>query len=115
MHGGRAAWLHFHGEWPAGDIDHINRNSSDDRIVNLRQATRQQNMANKTIHKNNKSGFKGVHLHKQTGKWRAAIRKDRTTIYLGLHITKEEAHRVYLDAASRLFGNFATAGEPLVK
>src|SRR5262245_33505102 len=57
----RLAWLHVHGSWPAGDIDHVNGNPSDNRIVNLRLATRTQNNAN-SRRRPNTSGFKGVHF-----------------------------------------------------
>lgn len=42
----RLVWLHMTGEMPAQQIDHINRNRSDDRFQNLRQVTHQQNQWN---------------------------------------------------------------------
>jgi hypothetical protein len=39
----RCAWLWFYGEWPEHDIDHINGDRSDNRLINLRKATRSQN------------------------------------------------------------------------
>ena len=107
----RLAWLYVHGKWPVSDVDHINRDPSDDRLANLRAATRGQNMANKTIHKNNKSGLKGVHLHPETGKWRAQIRINRKSRHLGLFSTKGEASAAYLSAALTQFGDFATSGD----
>lgn len=47
------------GEYP-DLVDHINRDPSDNRLVNLRKATHQQNMVNSKLRKDNKSGVKGV-------------------------------------------------------
>jgi hypothetical protein len=41
----RLAWLYVHGEWPGRELDHINCDKSDNRIANLRPATRSQNIA----------------------------------------------------------------------
>jgi hypothetical protein len=92
------------------DGDHKNGNSLDCRLSNLRQATRSQNANNSRRPSNNKSGFKGVSLVKRTRKWRAEIKVSGKTIYLGSYTTPEEAHTVYISAASRLQGEFANAG-----
>ncbi len=55
----RLAWFFVYNELPPV-IDHINGNSFDNRIINLRSATRSQNMMNRKLNKNNKSGVKGV-------------------------------------------------------
>src|SRR5687768_10767115 len=44
--GHRIAWLIVNGEWPRGDIDHINGVRDDNRWTNLREATRSQNASN---------------------------------------------------------------------
>ena len=107
----RIAWLYVYGRSPAGHIDHINGDTADNRLCNLREATRTQNLANSKRYKNNKSGLKGVHWHPQSGKWRVQVRLNRRNNHVGLFADKHEAHRAYLDAASRLFGEFATSGE----
>lgn len=104
----RLAWLITYREWPENDVDHINGDPTDNRLCNLRAATRGQNMANKRMHKNNTSGVKGVHLHRQTGKWRAVVRINGKNRHLGLFEDKHEAGRVYFAAAQKLFGEFAT-------
>src|SRR5687768_770720 len=61
----RLAWLYVYGEWPAGDLDHINCVRDDNRIANLREATDSQNNANRTLAPKNSSGFKGVCWNKR--------------------------------------------------
>ena len=78
----RVAWAVYFGESPELDIDHANRDKTDNSIENLRLATRSQNNINSKIRKDSKSGFKGVHLHKQSNKWRAVIKKDKKNIHL---------------------------------
>lgn len=103
------AWLYTYGEWPKY-IDHINGIPSDNRISNLRKASHGQNMQNRKIHKNNKSGYKGVYWHKQCQKWCANIRLNGKHIHLGLYESAEEAHQVYLNKAEELFGEFSSSG-----
>lgn len=103
----RLAWLYMTGEWPDGDVDHINRDKLDDRWSNLRLATRSQNMANVALRSNSTSGFIGVTFDKARGKWRAQIRIDGRKVNLGRYATAEEAARVYDAAAVDSFGGFA--------
>lgn len=103
----RFAWLYVHGEWPDRFVDHINGVTSDDRIANLRLATHQENLCNRGKQKNNKSGFKGVCLHKPSQKWHARINHKGRQHYLGLFATPEEAHQAYSLAAQNLHGQFA--------
>ena len=56
----RLAWWFMHGEMPVDMIDHVNGDWRDNRIANLRIATRSQNAANSGPLRTNTSGFKGV-------------------------------------------------------
>lgn len=105
----RLAWLYIHGETPE-EIDHINGNPSDNRLSNLRVATRSQNLRNTRLRRDNKAGFKGVSFHRGAGRWTAQIGAGRTGRYLGLFDTPEEAHAAYLAAARDAYGEFANAG-----
>lgn len=107
----RIAWALHHGAWPEADVDHINGNRKDNRIANLRAATRSQNNGNMAVRARNKSGFKGVHWNKAANKWQAMLGvKDGTRRYLGIYSTPEEAHEAYLVAAKAYFGDFAFSG-----
>jgi hypothetical protein len=96
------------------EVDHINGNTLDNRRGNLRLATRAQNGRNRRISRTNTSGFKGVHLHKRTGRWNAQI-KFRGKIYnLGCFDTPEEAAREYDRAARLAFGKFSRLNFALI-
>jgi len=66
------AFLYMTGEVPP-EIDHINRIRSDNRWINIRSVTREQNTQNRTLSKNNSSGYNGVSFLKDRGKWQAMI------------------------------------------
>ena len=87
----RLAWLYVYGEWPEDQIDHINRNRSDNRIANLREVTHKQNHQNKSKRSDNTSGHPGAYWDKQSAKWRAQIRHNQKLIHLGHFATIEEA------------------------
>ena len=61
----RLAWLWFYGKWPNDFVDHANGNKQDDRISNLRAATKSQNSANTSAPTHNTSGLKGVSWSKK--------------------------------------------------
>lgn len=82
----RVAWLLHHGRWPEGQIDHVNRDRTDNRISNLRDVTHAENMGNKKRYRTNSSGVAGVYYHRQRGRWAATLRKKTT-----YHRTLEEA------------------------
>lgn len=98
----RLAWLHFYGEWPSGNLDHINRNKKDNRIDNLRIVTQSQNMQNTGLQQNNTSGFRGVSLNKPTGRWKAYIKVGGRRKHLGYFATQQEASAAYRNAAAHM-------------
>lgn len=98
----RLAWLYVHGTWPAGQIDHINRVRSDNRIANLRSVACAENIQNRDRQGNNASGFKGVFRAKGNRRWTAQITANGVQMHLGTYETAEAAHAAYCAAAARL-------------
>lgn len=87
--------------------DHINRNPFDNRKINFRQATAQENARNRSVPKNNTSGFIGVCWDKEACKWLAYIKFDYNQLKLGRFVNKEDAIRARLRAERKYFGEFA--------
>ena len=87
----RLAWLLKYGTWPDCDLDHINGDPQDNRIINLRQVSHAENMQNKKLHSNNNSGQPGVSFIKQYTKWRACIGLNGKVQHLGWFDSLEDA------------------------
>lgn len=105
----RLAWLYTYGEFPEGDLDHINGIKSDNRISNLREATRSQNMANTGTPKHNSSGTKGVCFDKANKKWMAYLQINKQFKNLGRFDSKEAAIDARKKAEAEAFGEFCRA------
>lgn len=103
----RIAWCIVYGEFPADMIDHANGDWRDNRIANLRIASRSQNAANSRLPMTNTSGLKGVCWIKRARRWRAQISHNKVHYNIGDFISREEAYKAYCDAALRIYGEFA--------
>lgn len=103
----RLAWLLHYGEWPAREIDHINGVRDDNRIINLRLATRTENNWNTRARADNTSGFKGVYYHKTNNRWVAKIQRDGRRLFLGCFPTKEAAAAAVIAVRADLHGQYA--------
>lgn len=88
-------------------VDHWNGNTLDNRRENLRLATFSQNAQNSKLYKTSQTGYKGVHFHKASGKWRASITHNYKEISLGYFHDPITAYKAYCDKAAELFGEFA--------
>lgn len=90
----RVVWYKHHGEWPEGDIDHIDQDKLNNRIENLRVVSKSVNSHNiAQANKNSKSGVRGISPYR--GKWRASIDIRGKNKYLGLFDTIAEAKEAY--------------------
>ncbi len=102
-------WIIIKGEIPSSELDHKNRDTLDDRIDNLRVATRQQQGQNTSLSSSNTSGYKGVSWSKAAQKWKATIRVNGKDVHLGVFGSAEQASLAYKSAAQEHFGEFMHA------
>lgn len=91
----RIAWCYTYGYWPPHQIDHINGDRADNRLLNLRLATAAENLQNKRIPQGT-NPYLGVRSAR--GRWQAYICVDRKFIHLGMFSTPEEARDAYVRA-----------------
>ena len=87
----RLIWIMFNGGIDKNiQIDHINRNTLDNRIQNLRLVTHQQNAFN--------TKSKGYYFHKASNKYMSRIMIDGKHIYIGIFEknTKQDLHILML-------------------
>jgi hypothetical protein len=101
----RVVWALVYNSWPDEEIDHVDGNGLNNRMSNLRLATRFQNCQNAKIRINNVSGLKGV--SKNRSKWRARIKVNGVLHRLGNYETAHEAHEAYVKASLNFHGAFS--------
>lgn len=99
----RLAWFYMHGIW-VDQIDHKDTNCSNNRLDNLRPATRSENAQNRRKpYANSTSGFLGVSKIKRTGRWTAQIMVNGMARHLGCSFrTPEDAYAAYVAAKVKL-------------
>lgn len=103
------AWMT--GQWPKAQTDHVDRDTTNNKWRNLREATASENAANRKVAATNKLGLKGV-IRRNGAQFRHApfeayLRKDGVKYYLGRFLTAEEAHKAYIDAAAEHHGQYS--------
>jgi hypothetical protein len=97
----RVAWFFYHGKWPVGEIDHINKDQADNRIINLRECSRGQNIVAQKDRK--RSLPKGVTDASHTNKKNPYMAQCGNT-YLGYYKTPHEAHEAYVSYKNTRYG-----------
>ena len=93
-------WIICTGTWPKEYLDHINHKRDDNRIVNLREVSKQGNGRNHSLYKNNKSGVSGVYW--QNGRWKARLRPNRKAVFVGSFEHLHEAEAAIIEARNKL-------------
>ena len=79
----RLVWLYLYGYFPSKQIDHINHDRADNRLINLRCVTNAENLKNQSKFSNNTSGVTGVCWHKLKQKWVVRININDKRLNLG--------------------------------
>ena len=110
----RIAWVLTHGDLPADgrQIDHANQVKDDNRLANLRAATRAEQQINSPTQSNNLHG-RGVGWRADRGVWRADIYVNNARVFLGHFEHREDAQAAYEDAAREYYGEFAPQAPPV--
>lgn len=106
---GRVAWFLSYGAWPSGDIDHIDGNGLNNRLCNLRDVSRSENLRNCSQRVTNSSGFNGVSWMENNQKWRATISVNGKNKILG-HYKTHIAASYARHYANLIFGYHANHG-----
>lgn len=98
----RLAWLYVYGVWPAGGLDHIDRNRINNEIINLREATQGENNINQKKRTNCSSIYIGVSWYKSSNRWVSEIKTDGKRNIIGYFKDEKDAAIAYnLAALSR--------------
>ena len=105
----RVIWVMHNGDAPEC-LDHINGNKLDNRIENLRPATRSQNGFNITAMTTNNSGAKNVSWRGDTNKWRVTLMVSGNKMSFGHYDDLELAELVAHEARCKYHGEFANHG-----
>jgi len=105
----RIVFAMHHGFMPEF-IDHINGIKNDDKIENLREATKTQNQYNTKLRKNNTSGVKGITWHKRIEKWAIQITVNKKKHHIGYFDDIELAELVIQEARNKYHKEFANHG-----
>lgn len=106
----RLAFAWMTGRWPEQLMDHVNGVETDNRWVNLREATFADNARNRRLPRTNSTGYRGVFEVIRFGKvgYEARIKVNGKAVELGRFKTKQEAHAAYCTAQQEYHGTFAT-------
>lgn len=102
----RVIWAVVTGEWPKGEVDHVDLNKKNNAWANLRVATRQQNMRNRPALSRNATGLKGVCRCSKSKRWIAQIAVSGKTYTIGRFKCQTAARLAYIKANAAQHGAF---------
>ena len=102
--------MYVHGAVPEDEIDHRDRNPSNNAIRNLRECDRNKNMMNSTIRSDNRSGCKGVSWRSKSNKWVVQLSMGGEQKWLGEFTDLNEAIRFCKSKSKELYGEFYCDG-----
>ena len=110
--GGKLYWLHriiflYHHGFIPSEVDHINMDPTDNRIENLRAATRSQNMQNRKCRADTKSGAKNIFWNSSVNKWQVRMRINGKSAHIGVFEDIEIAKFVASEYRDKYHGAFA--------
>jgi hypothetical protein len=95
----------------SAEVDHINGNTLDNRKSNLRVVTHSENMKNRKLNSNSKTGYKGVCYDKLNGMYHVTLRYNGKKVFLGRYKNVVDAALAYNRGALEYFGEFARLNE----
>lgn len=99
----RAIWAIEFGEWPDGQIDHIDGNRMNNRIENLRAVSVAENQRNRATPLTNKTGTIGIRWVEEKNKFRVSVGVDGDCKYIGFYRNLRDAE-IARNAAERALG-----------
>ena len=97
----RLAYFYMTGLWPSPTVDHINRDRSDDRWSNLREASYAEQALNRDLVRPVNPGLP-VGVYRNPWRIWSQIMRDGVPIYLGSFASVSEARAAYVEAAAIL-------------
>jgi len=104
----RVAWFLFTGIDPIGkEVDHVNRDPSDNRPSNLRLVNKSQNQCNSKIRKDNTSGERGVYWYAPRKKWQVSVRLNGKDYFGGRFSCFKEAQESAKKLRLKIHGEYA--------
>lgn len=99
--------IHELDEIPNGQyIDHIDGNPINNNPINLRLSGHSENLCNRSLQTNNKSGYKGISWDKSKNKWIAQLQFKKKHYFIGRYNSENEAYLAWYERAKKIHGEF---------